>query len=69
MTGSGFEFLNFRFFWAILETAVTLVLWTFAFFYYNRWPNLFSPQRSIRKSLWICSSNDPGLNGAKIRLV
>jgi hypothetical protein len=34
MTGSGFEFLNFRFFWAILETAVTLVLWTFAFFYW-----------------------------------
>ena len=34
MTGSGFGFLNFRFFWAILETAVTLVLWTFAFFYW-----------------------------------
>jgi hypothetical protein len=33
MTGSGFGFLNFRFFWAILETALTLVLWTFAFFY------------------------------------
>jgi hypothetical protein len=34
MTGSGLGFLNFRFFWAILETAVTLVLWTFAFFYW-----------------------------------
>ena len=34
MTGSGFGFLNFRFFWAILEMAITLVLWTFAFFYW-----------------------------------
>ena len=34
MTGSGFGFFNSRFFWAILETAVTLVLWTFAFFYW-----------------------------------
>jgi hypothetical protein len=34
MTGSGFGFLNFRFFWAILETAITLVLWTLAFFYW-----------------------------------
>ena len=34
MTGSGFGFLHFRFFWAILETAITLVLWTFAFFYW-----------------------------------
>ena len=34
MTGSGFGFLNFRFFWAILETVVTLLLWTFAFFYW-----------------------------------
>jgi hypothetical protein len=34
MTGSGFGFLNFRLFWAILETAVTLVLWTLAFFYW-----------------------------------
>ena len=33
MTGSGFGFFNSRFFWAILETALTLVLWTFAFFY------------------------------------
>jgi hypothetical protein len=34
MTGSVFGFLNFRFFWAILETVVTLVLWTLAFFYW-----------------------------------
>jgi hypothetical protein len=34
MTGSGFGFFNSRFFWAILETAVRLVLWTFAFFYW-----------------------------------
>jgi hypothetical protein len=34
MTGSGFGFLDFLFFWAILETAITLVLWTFAFFYW-----------------------------------
>jgi hypothetical protein len=34
MTGSGFGFLNFRFFCAILETAITLVLWTLAFFYW-----------------------------------
>jgi hypothetical protein len=34
MTGSGFGYLNFRFFWAILETVVTLLLWTFAFFYW-----------------------------------
>jgi hypothetical protein len=34
MTGSGFGFLNFRFFWAILEMAITLVLWTLAFFYW-----------------------------------
>ena len=34
MTGSGFGFLNFRFFWAILETVVTWVLWTFPSFYW-----------------------------------
>ena len=67
MTGSGFEFLNFRFFWAILETAVTLVLWTFAFFY---WVAEFVLSTAFdSEELWICSSNDPGLNGAKIRLV
>jgi hypothetical protein len=33
MTGSVFGFLNFRFFWAILEPVIALVLWTFAFFY------------------------------------
>jgi hypothetical protein len=33
MTGSIFGFLNLRFFWAILETLVALVLWTLAFFY------------------------------------
>jgi hypothetical protein len=34
MTGSGFGFLNFRFFPAILEMVVTLMLWTFASFYW-----------------------------------
>jgi hypothetical protein len=34
MTGSGFGFLNFRFFSAILEMVVTLMLWTFASFYW-----------------------------------
>jgi hypothetical protein len=33
MTGSVFGFLHFRFFWVILDTVVTLVLGTFAFFY------------------------------------
>jgi hypothetical protein len=34
MTGSGFGLFNCRFFLAILETVVTLVLWTFALFYW-----------------------------------
>jgi hypothetical protein len=33
ISGSVFGFLNFRFFWAILETVVTMVLWTLAFLY------------------------------------
>ena len=32
MTGSVFGFLNFRLLWAILETVITFLLWTFAFF-------------------------------------
>ena len=34
MTGSVFGFLNFRLLWAILETVITFLLWTFAFFYW-----------------------------------
>ena len=34
MTGSVFGFLNFRLLWAILETVITFLLWTSAFFYW-----------------------------------
>ena len=34
MTGSVFWFLNFRLLSAILETVITFLLWTFAFFYW-----------------------------------
>ena len=34
IAGSDLGFLNFRLFWAILETAITFVLWTFWFFYW-----------------------------------